>query len=218
MVSQKPYPDPETAADLTNLLTRLAAVQEKFRAAAEDSDPLHRRQIMAERARHLKLASQGRENSGPLRPVLAFVLSRLNFALDLHWVSEIRRLSQLCPIPGVPDFVRGVINVRSRICSVIDLARVLKLQAQPSQTAAGASESAQLLLLADGDMEFAVLIDQLTGVRQMNDDDFIENLPEVLAQAAPYIQGVGRDDLILLDGRQLLSDPALLVDQALSGT
>lgn len=218
MPPHKPHSEPERPpglSDIPDILVRLTALQEKTRNLENKSDPLYRQRIMDDRARRLKHDFRDRETSAELRPVLVFRLSEINFALDLNWVSEIRRLSEICPLPGVPDFVRGVINVRSRICSVVDLARVLKLPLPTAKASLedGTAESGQLLLLAAGEMEFAVLIDHLLGVRQMNDDDFIENLPDVLAQAGPYIKGVGRDDLILLDGHQLLNDPALLVDQ-----
>lgn len=52
---------------------------------------------------------------------LTFTLGDELFALDIGWVKEILDNTNITRIPRMPDFIRGVINVRERAIPVIDL-------------------------------------------------------------------------------------------------
>lgn len=52
---------------------------------------------------------------------LAFTLAGESYAADVRKVREIIRMTSITPVPRMPAFVRGVINLRGRIIPVIDL-------------------------------------------------------------------------------------------------
>ena len=56
---------------------------------------------------------------------LTFDLGGEEFALDIASVREIIQFAQLTSVPLMPDFVRGVINLRGAVVPVIDLQRRL---------------------------------------------------------------------------------------------
>jgi purine-binding chemotaxis protein CheW len=56
-----------------------------------------------------------------------FFLDREEYGVDVKQVQEIRRLSEITPVPRAPQFVRGVINLRGRILPVLDLRAKLGL-------------------------------------------------------------------------------------------
>lgn len=43
------------------------------------------------------------------------------FGIDVTTVREIRRLKQITPVPLTPAYVRGVINLRGQVVTIIDL-------------------------------------------------------------------------------------------------
>lgn len=53
---------------------------------------------------------------------LRFTLNSEMYALNIFHVTEILEHRQLTPVPMMPDFIRGVINLRGRVVPVIDLA------------------------------------------------------------------------------------------------
>lgn len=55
------------------------------------------------------------------RTYLTFQLEDEIFAVDVHHVHEVLEFTTVTKIPGVPDFVRGIINLRGRVVPVIDL-------------------------------------------------------------------------------------------------
>lgn len=52
---------------------------------------------------------------------LTFILDEEEFAVDILCVQEIRGWSQATGIPGAPDYLKGVINLRGVIVPIIDL-------------------------------------------------------------------------------------------------
>lgn len=52
---------------------------------------------------------------------LTFALGDESYAVDVRKVREIIRLTSITAVPQMPDFIRGVINLRGKIIPVIDL-------------------------------------------------------------------------------------------------
>lgn len=52
---------------------------------------------------------------------LTFNLNRESYAIPVSKVREIVRFTSITPVPRMPDYIRGVINLRGRIIPVVDL-------------------------------------------------------------------------------------------------
>ena len=52
---------------------------------------------------------------------LSFLLAREMFAISILSIKEIIEYGQITPVPMVPEFVRGVINLRGQVVPVLDL-------------------------------------------------------------------------------------------------
>ena len=55
------------------------------------------------------------------RQYLTFLLGGEMFALPIHHIKEIIEYGSLTEVPMMPDFIRGVINLRGSVVPVIDL-------------------------------------------------------------------------------------------------
>lgn len=60
--------------------------------------------------------------SGEAQQYLTFFLADEAFAMDIRAVREIIQPNSMTTVPLMPDFVRGVINLRGSVVPVIDLA------------------------------------------------------------------------------------------------
>lgn len=58
---------------------------------------------------------------------VSFSLDDQLFGLDILLVREINKQLRLTPVPLVPDYIRGLVNLRGQIVSIIDLKRRLGL-------------------------------------------------------------------------------------------
>jgi purine-binding chemotaxis protein CheW len=61
---------------------------------------------------------------------LTIVLDSEAYGIAVLKVREIIRLQKVTPVPHLPDFVKGIINLRGRVIPIIDLRVKFGLQAQ----------------------------------------------------------------------------------------
>ncbi|MDI3516706.1 MAG: purine-binding chemotaxis protein CheW [Thermotogota bacterium] len=59
--------------------------------------------------------------------LLEFKIGNQSLAFDVDAVEMVIEAPETTVVPGAPDFVKGVINLRGRIVTVIDLASILAL-------------------------------------------------------------------------------------------
>src|SRR3989339_327409 len=64
---------------------------------------------------------QQKKETGELLQLVSFFIGNEEFGVDILYVQEINRMSQVTKVPNSPDFVDGVINLRGRVIPVIDL-------------------------------------------------------------------------------------------------
>lgn len=69
---------------------------------------------------HTRSSSQADAEEG-VDQFLTFLLGKEVFAMDIRTVREIIQYGPMTTVPLMPDFVRGVINLRGAVVPVIDL-------------------------------------------------------------------------------------------------
>ena len=82
----------------------------------------------------------------PQLDVIEFGIGRDRYALEAGFVRAVVSLKEITPLPSVPAFVRGVVNVRGDILAAIDLSRLLGM------TETEATTLAQIVVVKDGDV------------------------------------------------------------------
>ena len=192
---------------LTELLEQLNENRKAFSRQLEMT-PEKIQEILQARAREIR-AVGSQEDEGELLEILEFTLGDGCYAFPLQWVSEVFRADEITEIPGAPAFVKGVVNVRSRIYSVIDLSSLLALPAKSEATSDSTGDL--LLILTSSEMEFAVYIDCLVGVRSLLLKRLQTSLPTLEGTQAEYFKGVTSDRLVLLDVEKLLNDKSMVI-------
>jgi purine-binding chemotaxis protein CheW len=61
------------------------------------------------------------EAAGESVQLVSFKLADEEYAVEIHHLQEIIRLLKITPVPQVPDFVLGIINIRGELIPVFDL-------------------------------------------------------------------------------------------------
>ena len=83
--------------------------------------------------------------------VLEFRLACEAYAVETSYVQEVLAVGTITPLPGTPAFIVGVVNVRGRIHSVMDLKQLFDIPAK------GLGDLNRLIILKSGAMEFGIL-------------------------------------------------------------
>jgi purine-binding chemotaxis protein CheW len=167
------------------------------------------RQVLEGRARRLAgTATAAAAAATATLRVACFELGVERYAIELRYLREVSKLRHIAEVPGVPDFVLGVSNVRGEMLSVFDLRRLLGVSAR------GLTDLARLLVLGRERAELGILVDTVGAVMDL-DPALLAAPPEtVSARGRRYLCGVTRDALIAIDGRALLDDPELVLSGA----
>ncbi|MFI5958403.1 chemotaxis protein CheW [Cryptosporangium sp. NPDC051539] len=148
---------------------------------------------------------------------LRFTLNGELYALNIFNVTEILEHRRLTPVPMMPDFIRGVINLRGRVVPVIDLAirfgrgvttiarRTCIIIVRIANPVADTADEEQ----ADaGTQDIGILVDVVNKVVRLSPDQ-IEPAPAFGAGIrADYISGMAKrenDFVIVLDVSRVLS-------------
>jgi purine-binding chemotaxis protein CheW len=174
---------------------------------AQSPAPDEARKVLEARARRLAGAAAATAAGATLR-VACFQLGPERYAIELRYLREVSRLRHIAQLPGVPDFVLGVSNVRGEILSVFDLRKLLGVSLR------GLTDLARLLVLGRERAELGILVDTVGDVVELAPAQLAPPPETVSARGRRYLRGVTRDALIAIDGRALLDDPELVVTGA----
>lgn len=136
---------------------------------------------------------------------LCFRLGREAYAIATRWVVGVARPRELVAVPGTPERLLGVVNVRGQLLPVFDLRRVFGVQAR------GIDDMGRLLLLgARSRSELGVLADEVEGRR----DDVAARPDAASAPVDPCLSGIAADGTLIIDGQALLADPRFVMEDA----
>jgi purine-binding chemotaxis protein CheW len=144
------------------------------------------------------LASTASISDGTATRSLLFRVGNAVYGCDIARTQEIIPSRPITRMPGAPAHVRGLINVRGAIVTVLDLARRL----DPSAAPAG---DGFVILLRRGNRLVGVAVDEVLDVRAVVRDPMPGGTVE-----GGLVQGIGRAD----DTSVILIDLDLLAEQA----
>lgn len=117
---------------------------------------------------------------------IVFSLADSQYAVPLNQVIEVGETQPITPVPNVPDWVLGVINLRGDIISVVDCGAFLQVHDR------GVVEMSSFCVVRNQkrDLITSLLVDRIEGMLNLADD--VTPLPteQLTDQLVPYLQGV----------------------------
>ena len=173
------------------------------RDGVDELDSVHA--VLKRRAMDLAQAPDVEVGGARLLEILEFSLGQERYAFQTSFVREVFPLTEITPLPGLPPHVLGVVNVRGRILSVMDIRRLLEF------ANVGLTNLNKAIILHDGDMELAVLADEVNGVYAVDADEGQRTLPTLSGRREEYLKAVTNDRVVVLDAEKLLASDDLLV-------
>jgi purine-binding chemotaxis protein CheW len=139
--------------------------------------------------------------------LVSFVLEKEIFAVDVLRVQGVERILEITSIPGMPDFVEGVINLREAIIPVVDLRKRFHLRAAEYD-----KETRIMLVELSSGIVVGMIVDQVNEVFQ-TEPDKVGAVPAVGGIGGGlhknYIRGLVKKDerlIIILDVEKIFSE------------
>ncbi len=178
--------------------------------AGREPAPDEKQGILRKRAKTLARQSELDQDAGAGLDILEFLLTFETYAIEMRWIAETYPLKDLTPLPCTPPFVAGIINVRGRILSVIDIRKFFDLPER------GLTDLNKVIIVHNGEMEFGILADEILGTRTIPLAEVQPPLATLTGIREEYLIGVTRERTAILDGAKLLSDKKLIVHEEIN--
>jgi purine-binding chemotaxis protein CheW len=151
-------------------------------------------------------APSGQQNQTKDDEVLQYVTFRLDdetYGINVMQIQEVLRYSEIAPVPGSPDYVLGIINLRGNVVTVIDTRRRFGLND------ADVTDSSRIVVMESADQVMGILVDSVAEVVYLKSSE-IETAPNVGSEeSARFIQGVCNKNgelIILVEFDKMLTD------------
>lgn len=179
------------------------------------------RQILMRRVAALAKPPE-EEDWGEQCRLVIFRLGKELYGIDATCVFSVRPAEMITRVPRVPEWVAGVINLRGRIFSVIDLGRFLGLpraEEEGGDSAEQEESPLQLIVVETPQMEIGFLVDDVLAVDTIPVAQLQDAGGAVRGLRPEYVRGVTlyRKDreyvLVVLDVGAMLSDERLIVHE-----
>ena len=173
--------------------------------------PEKKREILRTRAKALARQEKEKDIPGDHIEIVQFLLANETYGIESSFVQEVYPLRDLTPIPGTPPFVLGIINVRGRIVSILDIRKFFDLPEK------GLTDLNKVLILNGHNMEFGLLADAVLGVRKIRANELQASLPTLTGIREQYLKGVTKERFVILDAEKLLADKKIIVHDNIQG-
>jgi len=134
---------------------------------------------------------------------LTFKLGEESFGLEIKYVTEIVGIQPITNIPEVPNYVKGIINLRGKVISVIDVR--IKFKKEPVEY----DERTCIIVIEIDDISIGLIVDEVSEVVTIKDEDIVPPPSYKTGFQNKYIKGVGKykDGVkLLLDSNKLLTN------------
>lgn len=134
---------------------------------------------------------------------VTFKLESETYGINVMQVQEVLRVSEIASVPGAPDYVIGIINLRGNVVTVVDT------RCRFGMSSKEMDDLSRIVIIETEDQVVGILVDSVSEVVEIPASE-IETAPNVgTEESAKYILGVTSRDselLILVDLNKFLSE------------
>jgi len=147
--------------------------------------------------------SQSQSVEDPILQYVTFQLDHETYGINVMQIQEVLRYTEIAPVPGAPDYVLGIINLRGNVVTVIDTRKRFGL------IEAELSDNSRIVVIEVDNQVVGVLVDSVAEVVYLKQSE-METAPNVgNEESAKFIQGVCNKNgelIILVEFEKLMSE------------
>lgn len=133
---------------------------------------------------------------------LTFSLGSEAYGIEIHFVTEIIGIQPITVVPELPEYIRGIINLRGKIIPVMDVRLRFK------KTFREYNDRTCVIVIDIGDISIGLIVDSVSEVISIPETEIVDP-PDMNTTGNKYIKGigkVGKEVKLILDCDKLLGD------------
>lgn len=141
---------------------------------------------------------------------LTFIVDEECYGIEIRYVTEIIGLQKITSVPEMPDFVRGIVNLRGKIIPVMDVRVRFKKPFREYM------ERTCIVVIDINELSIGLIVDSVAEVISIPSSEVVAP-PDLNQRSNRFVMGIGKvgnEVKLLLDCEKLLNDYE--VDQLLN--
>ena len=138
-------------------------------------------------------AGSGFNKSTGTMQLVSFRLAQEEYGIEITKVQEIILMGEITRVPQTPNFIKGLINLRSMVIPIVDLRLRFGLELEP------ATDETRIMVVNVAGKTIGIIVDAVSEVLRIS--------YEQVAPPPPTVAGLGQDyltGLVKLAGRLLI--------------
>lgn len=133
---------------------------------------------------------------------LIFSMGKESYGIEIRYITEIIGIQPITEVPEMPEYIRGITNLRGKLIPVMDARCRFKksLREYDDRTC--------IIVIETNNISIGLIVDSVAEVLTMDEKD-IELPAEMRKEKSKYIKGIGKTGgsiKLLIDCEKLLSD------------
>ncbi|ACL76650.1 chemotaxis protein CheW [Ruminiclostridium cellulolyticum] len=133
---------------------------------------------------------------------LTFMLGKEFYGIEIRHVTEIIGIQLITEVPELPEYIRGIINLRGKIIPVVDVRLRFK------KTFKEYNDRTCVIVIDIDDLSAGLIVDSVSEVITIPESDIVPP-PDIKKTGNRFIKGIGKVDndiKMLLDCEKLLNE------------
>ena len=134
---------------------------------------------------------------------LTFSVGREAYGIEIKFVTEIIGIQDITEVPELPNYVKGIINLRGKIIPVIDVR--LRFKKQPKEY----NDRTCIVVIEIKDISIGLIVDNVAEVINIDDNNIVPPPDIKTGFHNRYVRGIGKvgnEVKLLLDCDKLLNE------------
>ncbi len=136
---------------------------------------------------------------------LTFCMGSEFYGIEIKYVTEIIGLQPITEIPEMPEYIKGIINLRGKIIPVMDVRLRFR---KPYREY---NDRTCIVVIDIREVSIGLIVDSVSEVISIPDEEIVAP-PNMAKEGNKYIKGIGKvgnDVKLLLDSDKLLNETEL---------
>lgn len=134
---------------------------------------------------------------------LTFSLGKETYGIEIKYVTEIIGIQAITEIPELPEYIKGIINLRGKIIPIMDVR--LRFKKEPRDY----NDRTCVVVVDIKDISIGLIVDSVSEVLTIQEQDIVEPPQMNKGFNNRYIKRIGKvgnDVKLLLDCEKLLTE------------
>lgn len=144
-----------------------------------------------------------RGNGAGTMQLVSFHLAEEEYGIEITKVQEIILIGEITRMPQTPDYIKGLINLRSTVIPIVDLR--LRFGMPPQE----ATDETRIMVVNVAGKTIGIVVDGVSKVLRISDEQIAPPPPTVAGLGKDYLTGLVKLDsrlLIMLDIDKILTE------------